>query len=238
MRVCRFAHAFVKVKENLPKRTRIPTWRDIPPIPGEAHGADTEEVAVAADLGRRRTRADYRRSWGRSDLVELFGDDGVLDEEFEGNDLEGGFVGGFEEDGAGCSGLLYLEPARGTDAPAVAGFEAGEAELGHGRGEVVAERLGGVEEGCVDDATDGVDAEVVGTGLAAAVAIKAGHRGAAAGGQGLAKNIFAAGFNFGVHGSGSIVRRGSEPCGGAAGMGGAGRYIFRPCEVAGDFGYS
>src|SRR5947209_5721902 len=59
-------------------------------------------------------------------LVELGGDNGELDEELEGDDLEGVLMGGFEDDGAGCSGLLDLQPAGGTDAPAVAGFEAGK----------------------------------------------------------------------------------------------------------------
>jgi len=55
-------------------------------------------------------------------LVELAGDDGVLNQELEWHDLEGVFVGGFENDRAGSSGSLDLEPAGGTDAPAVAGF--------------------------------------------------------------------------------------------------------------------
>ena len=126
--------------------------------------------------------------------MKLAGDDGVLDEELEGDDLEGVLVGGFEDDGAGCSGLLDLQPAGGADAPAVAGFEAGEAVLGHGGGEIVAEGFGGGEEGRIDDAADGVDAVVVGAGLAAAGAVEAGHRGAAAGVEGLAEDVFAAGF--------------------------------------------
>ena len=68
------------------------------------------------------------------------------------------------------------EPAGGADAPAVAGFEAGETVLRHRGEEIVAEGLGGCEEGRVDDAADGVDAVVVGAGVAAAVAVEAGHR--------------------------------------------------------------
>ncbi len=127
-------------------------------------------------------------------LVELGGDDSVLNEELEGDDLEGVLVGGFEDDGAGGSGLLDLQPAGGADAPAVSGFEAGEAVLGHGGGEIVAEGLGGGEERGVDDAADGVDAVVVGAGLAAAGAVEAGHGLAAAGVEGLAEDVFAADF--------------------------------------------
>jgi hypothetical protein len=70
------------------------------------------------------------RNWQR--LVELAGNDGVLDEKFEWNDFERVLVGGFEDDGTGGSRSLDLEPAGGTDAPAVTGFEAGETKLRHG----------------------------------------------------------------------------------------------------------
>ena len=134
-------------------------------------------------------------------LVELAGDDRVLDQELEGNDFEGVLVGGFEDDGAGCSGLLDLQPAGGADTPAVARFEAFKAKLRHGGAEVVAEGLGGFEEGRVDDAADGVDAVVVRAGLAAAGAVEAGHGLAAADVEGLAEDIFAAVFDgfYGGH---------------------------------------
>lgn len=56
---------------------------------------------------------------------------GVLNQELEGHDLQGGLVGSFEDDRAGGPGLLDLEPAGGADAPAVTGLEAREAVLGH-----------------------------------------------------------------------------------------------------------
>ena len=124
--------------------------------------------------------------------MELVGDDGVLDKQFEGDDFESGLVGGFEDDGAGGPGLLYLQPAGGADTPAVAGLQAGEPVIRHGRGEVVAQGLRGIEKRLVDDAADGVNAEIVRPGLAASGAIEAGHRGAAAGGEGLAEDVVAA----------------------------------------------
>src|SRR5260370_19968765 len=136
-------------------------------------------------------------------LVELTGDDGVLDQKFERNDLEGVFVGGFEDDRAGGSGLLDLQPAGGTDAPTVAGFEAGETELGHGGAEIVAEGFGGFKKWSVDDAADGVDTMVFGASLAAAGAVEAGHGLAAADVERLAEDVFAAvldGF-YGGHSS-------------------------------------
>ena len=113
--------------------------------------------------------------------VKLIRDYCILDQKFERDNLEGGLVGRFEDDGAGGSSLLDLEPASSADTPAVAGLEAREAVLGHGRAEVVAKGLGGGKEGGVDEAADGVDAEVVGSGLAAAGAVEAGHGFAAAG---------------------------------------------------------
>jgi hypothetical protein len=113
----------------------------------------------------------------------------VLDENLEGNDLEGVLVGGLEDDGTSGSGLLDLEPARGTDAPAVARFEAGKAVLWHGRDEIVAKRTGRLEEGLVDDAADGVEANVVGPGVAASVAVEASHGLAATGLERLAEDI-------------------------------------------------
>src|SRR3981189_224589 len=78
------------------------------------------------DFGRSQQR---KARGAKRALVELTGDDGVLDQKLEGNDPEGVFVGGFEDDRAGGSGLLDLQPAGGTDAPPVAGFEASETEL-------------------------------------------------------------------------------------------------------------
>jgi hypothetical protein len=103
-------------------------------------------------------------------------------------------MGGFEDDGASCSGLLDLQPTGGADAPAVSGLEAGEAVLGHGGGEIVAQGFAGGKERRVNDAADGVDAVVFGAGLAAAGAVEAGHGGAATGVEGLAEDVFAAGF--------------------------------------------
>jgi hypothetical protein len=89
--------------------------------------------------------------------VELVRNNGVLNEEFEGNDAKCVFVRRFENYGAGGSGLLHLQPASGAHAPAIAGLEAVEAILRHGRGEIVAKSLAGGEKGRIDDAADGVD---------------------------------------------------------------------------------
>src|SRR5579871_10826 len=104
-------------------------------------------------------------------------------------------MGGFEDDRAGCSGLLDLEPTRGANAPVVAGLEAGEAVLEHRGAKVVAESLGDAEELFVDDAADGVDAEVVRAGFAASGAVEAGHGLAATDVERLTEYVAAAGFD-------------------------------------------
>jgi hypothetical protein len=128
-------------------------------------------------------------------LMELAGDDSVLDEQLEGNDLEGVLMGGFEDDGACGASLLNLKPAGGADTPAISGFEASEAELRHGGAEVVAESFRGFEEWLVYDAADGVDSVIVGAGLAAAGAVEAGHGLAATDVEGLAKDVFTTVFD-------------------------------------------
>jgi hypothetical protein len=125
-------------------------------------------------------------------LLKLVWDDGVLDQKLEGDDLEGVFVGGFEDDRAGGSGLLDLQPTGGTDAPAIAGLESGESELGHRSAEVVAQSPGGCKKGSVDDAADGVDAVVFGSRFTTAGAVKAGHGFAATDVERLAEDVFAA----------------------------------------------
>jgi hypothetical protein len=123
--------------------------------------------------------------------VKLGRDDGVLNKKLEGNDLERVFVRGFEEDGAGRSSLLNLQPAGGADTPAVAGFQAGEAKLRHGGAQIVAEGLRRFEERSIDDAADCVDTKIVRTSLTAAGAVEAGHWLAAADVQGLAEDVLA-----------------------------------------------
>jgi hypothetical protein len=141
--------------------------------------------------------------------VEGLGDDGVLEEDIEGDDIEGVLVGGFEDDGAGSAGALDLEPSGGADAPAVACLEAGKAVLGHGRGEIVAETGGLGQEGVGDDAADGVHAEIVRAGVAAAIAEEAGEGVGAAGFQGLAEDVLLRG-EVGGHGISVVEKRYKE----------------------------
>ena len=122
--------------------------------------------------------------------MELRGDDGVLEQDIEGDDLQGVLMGGFEDDLAGGSGLLDLQPASGADAPTVAGLEAGKAPVRVRGAEIIAEGLRGGEEGRIDDAADGVLAAVFRAGVAAAVAVEAGEGLGAAGFERKAEDVF------------------------------------------------
>jgi hypothetical protein len=135
-------------------------------------------------------------------------DNGMLDKQFERDDLEGVLVRGFENNRTTRTGLLNLQPPRSADAPPVAGFEAREAVLGHRSDEIVPKSPRGFEEGLVDDATDSVNATVVGAGVAATVAIEAGHWLAAADFERLSEDISRGGLDrFGCrHGELSVFQ--------------------------------
>ena len=121
---------------------------------------------------------------------------------------------GFENNRTTRTGLLNLQPPRSTNAPPVAGFETRETVLGHGSDEIVAERACGFEEGLVDDATDRVNAAVVGAGVAATVAIEAGHRLAAADFERLSEDISRGGLDRfgGRHGELSVSQLADLSC--------------------------
>ena len=123
-----------------------------------------------------------------------------------GTIAQGGGVGAGEDDLGGGAGFPGFLPALGAEAPAVAGVEAGEAELGARGGEVVAAGAGEGEEVVGDADADGVAAAVGGAGVAAAVAEEAGHRVEGAGLQRLAEDV-EAGVDLGLHGQYPVISR-------------------------------
>src|SRR5690349_17106794 len=99
---------------------------------------------------------------------------GVLLEDFQRDDLERGFVGGGEHNGAGRALEVGLQPADRDHAPPVSRGEAGELPLGVWRDQVVADVELMLEELAGDDRADRVAAGVLRAGGAAAVAVEAG----------------------------------------------------------------
>src|SRR5258708_8747470 len=102
--------------------------------------------------------------------------DSVLLELGERHDVQRDGMRRLEHDLRRRPAIERLLPAAGAQAPAIARFQAGEAVLRQGRAEVVAVRLGeGEKLRCHDDA-DGMQADILAAGVAATVAVEAGHR--------------------------------------------------------------
>src|SRR5579875_1518869 len=105
------------------------------------------------------------------------------------NDGEGRLMRRRQPDPRRLAGGERLLPALGAQAPAIAGLQTGEAELGHRRRQVVAARTREGEAFGVDLGAYRMPAPILGTGVAAAVAIKPGQGLCAAQGERLAQNI-------------------------------------------------
>ena len=73
------------------------------------------------------------------------------------------------------AGFESFLPTRRTEAPTVAGLEAGKAEFRHRGLKIVAARLGKLEKRRGHDGADRVAADVLSPGIAAAVAKETGH---------------------------------------------------------------
>lgn len=121
--------------------------------------------------------------------MQCFGDYCVLQQHVKGNDLQGSFVGGFQNYRTGCTRTLYLQPASSAHAPAVSWLEARKAKLRHRRGKIVSQARRSFQEFLINNAADGMDTHVVGTGITATVTIEARHRLATTALQSLPKYI-------------------------------------------------
>jgi len=100
------------------------------------------------------------------------------------------FVGGFQAGRADDAGIVRFLPKLDADAPVVARFEAGEAVLGAGRNQIVADGRLMPQEFIAHLHANGVFARVVGAGVAFTIAIEAGERIGAAGLESSAENVF------------------------------------------------
>src|SRR5437763_741652 len=89
--------------------------------------------------------------------------------------LERALMRGGEDDERRAARVERLPPARGAQAPSIAGLEAWEAVFGQRRGQVVAAALREGEELGGHDGADRVRTCVFGARVAAPVAEKAGH---------------------------------------------------------------
>jgi hypothetical protein len=102
----------------------------------------------------------------------------------QGAFFKGSPMGSPQSDPGGTAGFKGFLPPAGTQAPAIARFQAFEAEFRPGGAEVVALGFGEFEEFVGYHGADGVQAKIIRADVAAAIAVKAGDR------------VFAAGFEF------------------------------------------
>ena len=145
-----------------------------------------EHARPAARAGGGAHRPDRRWRGRRNFLVWL---EGVLLQFVERHDAQRCRMGGFEHDLRGGVAVERFLPAGGAQAPAVAGLQAGKAILRQGGAEIVAVGLGKGQERRGRDHADRVQADILGAGIAAAVAIEAGDRLDGAGLQRAAQDI-------------------------------------------------
>lgn len=89
--------------------------------------------------------------------------------------FEGRNVGGMEVNEGGDSGVKGFFPARDAQAPTVSRFQARKAGARGGRYQIVAARLGKLEEFVAHDGADEVQTGIVFAGVAAAIAEKSGQ---------------------------------------------------------------
>jgi hypothetical protein len=108
--------------------------------------------------------------------AEVGGDvDGVLLEDLQRHDLQRALMGRGEHHRGGGAVAVCPQPVRRGHAPPVPRDEAGEGELGHRRGEVVADAALVLEELRGYHRADRVAAEVFRPGVAAPVTVEAGE---------------------------------------------------------------
>ena len=102
--------------------------------------------------------------------------DGVGLEDLQRDDLERALVGRGQHHRSGGAVPVRLQPVGRGHAPPVPRHQPGEPELGHRRGQVVADPALMFEEFGGYHGADGVTAQVLGAGRAASVPVEAGER--------------------------------------------------------------
>src|SRR5271155_400470 len=115
--------------------------------------------------------------------------DRVALQHLQRDDLQGGLVGRGQSDFGSFAGLECLLPALGAQAPAIARLQTRKAEFRYRRRQIVAGRLRERQKGGIDAGANRVQPEILGSGIAAAVAVKSGHRLGAALGERLAEHV-------------------------------------------------
>src|SRR5213082_2743472 len=153
------------------------------PSPASQRRSSAASTQTGAVDGRENNRA-RRASIAISTQV-----DRVFLQQIERHDLQRRLMRAHKLHLGRLAGVKGLLPARRAQAPAIAGLEAREADLRHRGREIVAGRLRENEELGIDMRADRVHAKIVGAGVAAAGAVKPGHRVRAAFCEWLAQHV-------------------------------------------------
>jgi hypothetical protein len=103
--------------------------------------------------------------------------------------VQGTFVCGAQDHARRLAGLERLLPTGCAEAPAIAGPETAKAELRHRRRKIVAPGSGKLEKSSGHDHANGVAADVLSPGVAAAVSKEPRHRCCRAGLESLTKHV-------------------------------------------------
>ena len=145
-------------------------------------------LAGSAYLGASHERG--AEGWGSDQVSEVGRDvDRVLLEEAQRDDLQRALVGRRQEHRRRDVVVVGLQPSRCHHAPAVPGVQAGEAELGHRRLQVVADGTLVEQEVLGHHGAHRMEPDVLLAARAAAVAVEAGQRLGAAGFDRTAENV-------------------------------------------------
>lgn len=121
--------------------------------------------------------------------MKSLGNDSVLQKNIERHDFQRVLMCRLKNYGARRARLLYLQPSRRTDTPAVAWLQSGKSILGHWSGEIIAQMSRHCEKFLSHDTADCVHAKVFRARTATTVSVEAGHWLAAACFEGLAQHI-------------------------------------------------
>jgi len=98
---------------------------------------------------------------------------GMREQGLAGNDLQGRFIRRAQQDGGREAGLVGLQPPARAHAPAIPRLESREPELRSWRAQVVPDGTLMLKEFCGHHRADGVRAEIIRAGRAAAIAVEA-----------------------------------------------------------------
>src|SRR6516225_3732453 len=167
-------------------------------LPPEGARVAASRILVISSSGtgsgfkRRKDRAEYiasKRPISGIIFATSTQIDRVAFEQLERDHLEGRLVRRRQPDLWRLAGLERLLPALGAQTPAIARLEAGKTECRNRCRQVVAGGFRERQKRRVDPGAHGMHPEILGSGVAAAVAVKSGHRLGAAFGERLAEDI-------------------------------------------------